>query len=221
MLTAGQHGHLAGFYSFHPYVHTCFSCPRNFVCPAGSTALADCTCAAGYYGPVGGPCEPCPSGTYKNTSGSAAECTACPRSGQWSPQGSGSSRNCIFKASGNSVIDYHGNLLYNLTDEFVFFDSNGDQEWTLVPMDGEGSWQERWKQHQDRVQGWEVELRAQEKKRVEHERVKGGPRQTLRAQRDADLGKPQPKRKWVFPNHEEVLRVFPPIVCLSSLALLL
>ena len=122
--------------------------------------MADCTCAAGYYGPAGGPCEPCPLGTYKDTRGSAAECTACPRSGQWSPQGSDSSSNCIFKASGFAVVDYHGNILYNLTDEFVSFDSHGNQRWTLVPMDGEGSWEERWQQHQDRVEGWEAEPAA-------------------------------------------------------------
>ena len=187
-------------------MHTCFSCPHNFDAPAGSTSLADCTCAAGYYGPAGGPCEPCPLGTYKDTRGSAAECTACPRSGQWSPQGSDSSSNCIFKASGFAVVDYHGNILYNLTDEFVSFDSHGNQRWTLVPMEGGGLWEERWQQHQDRVEGLEAELRADKKRRLEHERAEEGPRQSLRAQRDADLGKPRPYKKYLQPH--EVRRVF-------------
>jgi len=182
-----------------------FQCPEHSTASVGSTSTSTCTCLAGFFGPDGGPCEPCPTGTYKNTSGSAAGCTACPRSGQWSPRGSAYADNCIFKASGFSVIDYHGNLLYNFTDEFVSFDSHGNQRWTLVPMDGEGSWQERWKQHQDRVEGWEDELRAAEKRRLEHQSAQEGPRQTLRAQRDAAFGKPPPFKKYVtweqLPNY--------------------
>jgi len=203
---------MTGSYSHYENAHTCFACPsRNFDAPAGSTSFADCSCAAGYYGPAGGPCEPCPSGTFKDTSGEAASCEPCPRSGQWSPRASDSSSNCIFKASGLSVIDYHGNLLYNLTDEFVFFDMHGNQHRTLVPMDGEGSWQERWHQHQDRVEGWEAELRAETKRRLEHERAEEGPRQTLRAQRDADLGKPRPYKRYIQPHQVSNVFFRPPL----------
>ena len=44
---------------------------------------------------MGGPCEPCPAGTYKADAGSAASCTPCPISGQWSPTRSMSPDDCM------------------------------------------------------------------------------------------------------------------------------
>ena len=79
-------------------------------------------------------------------------------------------------------------------------------------MDGEGTWQERWNQHQDRVEGWEAELRAEEKRRLEHERTEEAPRQTLRAQRDAALGKPPPYKIYL------TLDQVPFLSCLSPFA---
>jgi hypothetical protein len=176
---------------------SCDLCPKGFDSSANST---NCYCAAGFFGPAGGPCEPCPTGTYKVDAGFAAACTPCPRSGQWSPMASAYPQNCIFKASGFSVVDYHGNILYNLTDEFVSFDSNGNQHWTLVPSQGEGTWQERWSQHQDRVEGWDTLLREETKLHREHLRAQEGPRQSMREQRDADLGKPRPYKNWIQPH---------------------
>ena len=63
---------------------TCQPCPLNFGSPIGSTSVSNCTCAPGFVGPAGGPCTPCPSGTYKKDTGSAAACTPCPVAGQWS-----------------------------------------------------------------------------------------------------------------------------------------
>jgi len=77
------------------YSGTCFPCPLGSDAPSGSTTPTNCTCAAGFFGPAGGPCEPCPSGTYKAEAGSAAFCTSCPISGQWSPTRSVSSSDCM------------------------------------------------------------------------------------------------------------------------------
>ena len=79
-----------GFYSPYSgqsafFSETCFPCPRNFGSPIGSTSVSNCTCAPGFFGPAGGPCTPCPSGTYKKDTGTAAACTPCPVAGQWSP----------------------------------------------------------------------------------------------------------------------------------------
>ena len=178
----------------------CNQCPAHSTAPIGSASASNCTCLAGYYGPAGGPCESCPSGTYKSSIGSAAACTPCPRSGQWSPKASDHEENCIFKASGFSVIDYHGNLLYNVTEEFVSFDSNGNQHWTMVPMHGEGTWQERWNQHQDRVEGWDTRFREETKSHREHLRAEEGPRQSMREQRNADRGKPRQYKDWIQPH---------------------
>jgi hypothetical protein len=68
--------------------------------------LTNCTCAAGFFSPSGGPCAPCPTGTYKNISGSAAACTPCPLPGQWSPKASAYAENCIFNCACNT--DFSG-----------------------------------------------------------------------------------------------------------------
>ena len=46
----------------------CRQCPSNsLVSSTASTAITDCQCKAGYYGPNGGPCSKCGAGTYKAT----------------------------------------------------------------------------------------------------------------------------------------------------------
>merc|ERR1711966_296032 len=76
---------------------TCMTCPQNFTASAGSTSVADCTCAAGFFGPPGGPCQPCPAGTYKATYGSATTCTPCPKDREYSPTRSISLDDCMVK----------------------------------------------------------------------------------------------------------------------------
>jgi hypothetical protein len=53
------------------------------------------------------------------------------------------------------------------------------------------------------VAGWEAELRAETKRRLEHERAEEGPRQTLRAQRDANLGKPSSYKLYTQPQEKD------------------
>ena len=57
-------------------VSDCLSCPTDSSSSAGSDALADCLCNAGYTGPNGGTCTQCAAGKFKTTTGSAA-CTDC------------------------------------------------------------------------------------------------------------------------------------------------
>ena len=40
----------------------CNACPANADSPAGSDAVSDCTCSAGFEGPDGAPCSPCAAG---------------------------------------------------------------------------------------------------------------------------------------------------------------
>ena len=55
----------------------CLSCPVNSNSPSQSSTVTACTCNAGYSGPNGGVCDPCASGTYKDTVGPAT-CMSCP-----------------------------------------------------------------------------------------------------------------------------------------------
>ena len=55
---------------------TCAECPVRSDSPAGSSAVGECKCNAGFSGPDGGLCEECPAGTYKEMSGSGA-CVEC------------------------------------------------------------------------------------------------------------------------------------------------
>ena len=66
----------------------CTECPGHAESGAASEKEADCVpttippeqsgeCPAGYTGAVGGPCNACPPGTFKDTAGSAT-CTECP-----------------------------------------------------------------------------------------------------------------------------------------------
>ena len=100
-----------GFYSPYSgqsafFSETCFPCPRNFGgSPIGSTSVSNCTCAPGFFGPAGGPCTPCPSGTYKKDTGTAAACTPCPVAGQWSATMSVDAADCVdqFKQEGEDL----------------------------------------------------------------------------------------------------------------------
>jgi len=69
------------------------ACPADSSSPAGSDALTDCRCNAGYTGPDGGECSACPVGTFKDAAGSA-ECLACPSSNASSPAGSDHVTDC-------------------------------------------------------------------------------------------------------------------------------
>jgi len=61
----------------------------NNLAPQLSSASECCNaenlkCSAGTHGPDGGPCEPCPAGTYQDVPGSA-ECSDCPRNSDSPP----------------------------------------------------------------------------------------------------------------------------------------
>ena len=72
---------------------TCMECPANANAPVGSNRLQNCTCNAGWTGPNGGPCSPCPFSTYKDSSGHV-ECTPCP-SRMWSATRSVDVQDCM------------------------------------------------------------------------------------------------------------------------------
>jgi hypothetical protein len=58
-------------------VSSCTACPSTFaLSPAGSSALASCECAPGYFGPNGGTCTPCYAGRFKTNKG-PHDCTLC------------------------------------------------------------------------------------------------------------------------------------------------
>ncbi len=88
---AGYYGQIVTLQS------TCEACPTSTYCPGGqlsytcpvgswspalSTALTDCICMPGWYGPVGGPCQKCRAG-YRCEGGWQPE-IACP-AGMYSP----------------------------------------------------------------------------------------------------------------------------------------
>ena len=54
--------------------------PKSSTCNStssvGRSLATECQCLSGYTGPGGGPCEPCATGTFKSTIGSA-ECSLC------------------------------------------------------------------------------------------------------------------------------------------------
>jgi hypothetical protein len=50
---------------------TCSACPSYSNSPAGSTALTNCTCQAGWAGPDGGTCTACVAGKYKSPNATA------------------------------------------------------------------------------------------------------------------------------------------------------
>lgn len=53
-----------GTFSNAPAQSVCLTCAANASAPAGSDASTDCACEAGFYGPDGGPCALCPTGSF-------------------------------------------------------------------------------------------------------------------------------------------------------------
>ena len=91
---------------------TCLACPANSDAPAGSGAVSDCICNAGFTGFASVMCQGCAPGTYKAEAGDAvcmecgagkysvavaatgeSACSACPANSN-SPPGSGASSDC-------------------------------------------------------------------------------------------------------------------------------
>ena len=64
-------------YSGADNYNDCMACPANSQALQGSSQITDCKCNPGFYGPLGGPCTPCQTGTYAAVAGQAS-CTACP-----------------------------------------------------------------------------------------------------------------------------------------------
>ena len=79
-------------------------CPANSDSPAGSVAITDCTCNAGYTGANGGVCTACEAGTFKASSGSET-CTECPQNA-FSPPASVEDGACACN-KGYTGIDCH------------------------------------------------------------------------------------------------------------------
>jgi len=63
---------LAGTYEVND---ACEQCPANADSAPGASALAACFCRAGYFGPPGGPCQPCAHGSFSGPNQPA--CTPC------------------------------------------------------------------------------------------------------------------------------------------------
>jgi len=62
-----------GKYSHKDGLSECIECPSNSVnFEDGSTSINSCLCNIDYSGPNGGPCSPCPAGTYKNSTGNSS-----------------------------------------------------------------------------------------------------------------------------------------------------
>ena len=82
--------------------NVCVSCQENAQTREGGSKLkTDCTCNPGYFGPDGGPCQPCKANTYKSIQGSTSEnnieCTSCPSGPGWqslSDEGSDAKEDC-------------------------------------------------------------------------------------------------------------------------------
>jgi len=84
---AGKYSTVAGSTS-----DGCEACPTNSDSPEASDEEVDCTCNAGWTGPVGDTCSQCAAGTFKADAGSAV-CDACPANSD-SPLESTASTNC-------------------------------------------------------------------------------------------------------------------------------
>ena len=71
----------------------CTQCPARSASPPGSSALGNCTCNTGASGEDGATCQLCPSGKYKNITGSDA-CYDCPAGKYSGTSGAVSSETC-------------------------------------------------------------------------------------------------------------------------------
>ena len=85
--------------------------------PTGSDSSSDCTCNAGYFGPIGGPCTACVAGKYRAWSAASSvesNCLHCD-SGKYSPAASGACLDCEVgkrapdKGMGACIECEHGN----------------------------------------------------------------------------------------------------------------
>ena len=88
----------------------CLDCPAGSHSESGSTVVTDCKCTAGMGGPDGGPCEPCPVGTFSNanttnTTKTSTSCTPC--ASGWTTTGEGSTMCTIY-----SSCDHTTNTIY-------------------------------------------------------------------------------------------------------------
>jgi hypothetical protein len=93
----------------------CLACPANTQAPQGTTALAACVAAPGFFGAPGSAATPCAPGTYQPASAQAA-CLACPANeyqpeaaalacracpaGSASPPGAAAAEGCVCVAGG-------------------------------------------------------------------------------------------------------------------------
>jgi hypothetical protein len=84
----------AGKYSNESSALSCRVCPTNATSPAGSSAVTNCTCNAGWSGPDGGTCALCVAGKYKPESARGSEaCSDCEQ-GKYSETASSSCTPC-------------------------------------------------------------------------------------------------------------------------------
>jgi len=103
-----------GYYkSVQSTIGTCTECPANSDSPAGSTASTCCICNAGSTGPDGAACTICPSGTFKDSTGSGL-CTTCPSSGS-SPAGSTDLNSCTPSEIMLQILRFPGKLAEGAT----------------------------------------------------------------------------------------------------------
>ena len=92
----------------------CTECPAKSIAPALSTAITDCKCSPGHFGPAGGVCQDCGPGKYTDTANNAAcddcaagtyqsnaeatDCKACPDSNAISAEASEAKESCLCSA---------------------------------------------------------------------------------------------------------------------------
>lgn len=83
----------------------CNACAQSSYSASQSVLYTSCKCNAGYTGQDGAPCPPCPSGSYKDASGSAA-CTGC-SAGTYSTTVSATVPATCLACHGNSTSNYY------------------------------------------------------------------------------------------------------------------
>ena len=100
----------------------CLKCPlddqgRNQTSRPGSSSLDDCNpkCAAGSFGPDGGPCDLCPAGKFKGQAGTAPCVQTCPLNTQSAP-GSTSKFDCQCVP-----VSQYAKLLTSITAVLLFY----------------------------------------------------------------------------------------------------
>jgi alpha-tubulin suppressor-like RCC1 family protein len=94
------------------YGYRCANCPPNMTSPSGSMKQTDCRCNAGYSGPDGGLCTPCPTGTFKEYTGGGT-CATCPPNEYQDNTGSQTCEQCVSNCEAGKYLngcggDYSG-----------------------------------------------------------------------------------------------------------------